>query len=156
VIESCGRAERPGQEGTWITDGMKEAYQELHEMGLAHSAEAWQDGELAGGLYGVALGGCFYGESMFARVTDASKTAFAALVGVLIDAGFGLVDCQQHTAHLRSFGAVDVPRRRFLELLEAELAKPTLRGNWQWRFPDFPRSILWTELGGSSGPEAGL
>ena len=146
VLRGCREAERPGQDGTWITDSMTEAYARLHREGFAHSVEAWLDGELAGGLYGVSLGGCFYGESMFAGQPDASKVAFAALGGILIDAGFGLIDCQQHTRHLASFGAFDMRRERFLEMLAKELEKPTLRGDWRDTFPEFPASRLWNGL----------
>lgn len=149
VLAGCRESFRPGQNGTWITSGMYEAYLRLHRLGYAHSVEAWLDGELAGGLYGVALGGCFYGESMFSLASDASKTAFTALTGVLVDAGFGLVDCQQHTRYMESFGAVDMPRKNFLGALAVELEKSTLRGNWQEVFPGFPRSGLWASLGGS-------
>jgi len=148
VISGCRNTNRPEQEGTWITDEMMEAYIRLHREGYAHSVEAWIDGELVGGLYGVSLGGCYYGESMFTRRSDASKVAFSALAGVLIDSGFGLVDCQQHTRHLASFGAVDMPRNKFLKTLADELRKPTFRGNWGKLFPDFPSSLLWGRLGG--------
>lgn len=146
VIAGCRDSSRPDQDGTWITDDMKEAYIRLHHLGYAHSVEAWCDGELSGGLYGVSLGGCYYGESMFSRRSDASKVAFAALAGVLFDHGFGLIDCQQHTRHLASFGAEDLPRANFLEALNRELDKPTIKGNWSRRFPDFPRSELWDDL----------
>lgn len=148
VISGCRNAGRPEQEGTWITDEMMEAYIRLHRKGYAHSVEAWQDGELAGGLYGVSLGGCFYGESMFTRCSDASKVAFSALAGLLIDSGFGLIDCQQHTRHLASFGAVDMPRGKFLNTLSRELEKPTIKGNWGDCFPEFPESVLWNSLVG--------
>ena len=148
VIYECRDSPRSGQEGTWITDDMVEAYLHLHSLGYAHSAEAWIDGELAGGLYGVSLGGCYYGESMFTNRTDASKIAFAALAGVLVDAGFGLIDCQQHTRHLAAFGAVDMPRRNFLAALAGELEKPTIKGDWGRYFPDFPQSALWKGLQG--------
>ncbi|MCK5734901.1 MAG: leucyl/phenylalanyl-tRNA--protein transferase [Spirochaetaceae bacterium] len=148
VIAGCRNIDRPDQEGTWITDEMMEAYIQLHLQGYAHSVEAWIDGELAGGLYGVSLGGCYYGESMFTRQSDASKIAFSALGGVLIDSGFGLIDCQQHTRHLAAFGAVDMPRRNFLNTLSEEVNKPTIKGNWGEYFPDFPNSSLWGSLNG--------
>ena len=100
VIRGCASARRAGAQGTWITPAMIEAYQELFELGFAHSAEAWQAGELVGGVYGVSLGGAFFGESMFTLRPDASKVAFATLVLQLEDWGFDFVDCQVHTAHL--------------------------------------------------------
>ena len=110
---------------------MIDAYVELHRRGVAHSAEAWKDGELAGGLYGVSLGGAFFGESMFARAPDASKVAFVTLVRHLAGWGVDLVDCQVRTEHLARFGAVEWPRKRFLAALEEALQKPTRLGPWQ-------------------------
>jgi leucyl/phenylalanyl-tRNA--protein transferase len=103
----------------------------MHELGFAHSAEAWLDGQLVGGLYGVSLGGCFYGESMFARAPDASKLAFVALVRQLEAWGTTLIDCQVHTEHLERFGAREIPRGEFLEALHAALELPTRRGRWE-------------------------
>ncbi|HZJ53399.1 MAG TPA: leucyl/phenylalanyl-tRNA--protein transferase [Myxococcaceae bacterium] len=117
VLEACAAAPRPGQEGTWITTAMHTAYLTLHRLGHAHSVEAWKDDELVGGLYGVALGRVFFGESMFTRGPDASKAAFAVLARALFDAGCLLIDCQVETEHLARFGAMDIPRRRFLQLL---------------------------------------
>ena len=131
VITACGTAHRPGQRGTWITPAMVDAYDELHRRGLAHSAEAWQGNELVGGLYGVSLGGAFFGESMFARAPDASKVAFVTLVEQLARWGIELVDCQVHTEHLERFGATLWPRARFLEALRAALEEPTRIGPWQ-------------------------
>jgi leucyl/phenylalanyl-tRNA--protein transferase len=131
VVRGCAEAPRPDQPGTWITDAMREAYVELHRRGFAHSAEAWQGGQLVGGLYGVSLGGVFFGESMFARSTDASKVAFATLVRQLAGWRFDLVDCQVHTPHLERFGAEPWPRVRFLEALAESLARPTRRGVWR-------------------------
>ncbi|HWA13391.1 MAG TPA: leucyl/phenylalanyl-tRNA--protein transferase [Burkholderiales bacterium] len=119
VIEACA-APRPGQDGTWITADMMAAYSELHARGIAHCIEAWRGGELAGGLYGIALGRAFYGESMFSCATDASKVAFVALVRQLQAWNFGLVDCQMSTRHLASLGAREIPRAQFARLL-AEL-----------------------------------
>jgi len=130
VIAGCARAGRPGQDGTWITDEMRAAYIKLHQLGFAHSAEAWQDGELVGGLYGVSLGSLFYGESMFANVADASKIAFVTLVGQLERWKFSLIDCQQKTDHLMRFGAVMWRRKRFQEALAAGLEQPTRKGPW--------------------------
>lgn len=149
VISLCRLTPRPGQDGTWITAEMQDAYIRLHRLGYAHSAEAWVDDKLAGGLYGVSLGGCFCGESMFAHEADASKIVFSALCGFLADAGFGMIDCQQHTTHLAGFGAVSMPRSRFLENLGLELDKPDHAGHWNTMFPDFPDSALWRELGGA-------
>jgi leucyl/phenylalanyl-tRNA--protein transferase len=131
VIAACAAAERPEQEGTWITDGMRAAYRELHALGFAHSAEAWEGGRLAGGLYGVSLGGAFFGESMFARRPDASKVAFVTLVRQLERWGIGLVDCQVETEHLERFGARPWSRERFLRALAAALERPTRRGLWR-------------------------
>jgi leucyl/phenylalanyl-tRNA---protein transferase len=113
VISNCRKAERLGQGGTWITPEMLDAYCALHKAGHAHSVEVWKDGELAGGLYGVAVGACFCGESMFTRVSNASKVALAALV----ERGFALIDCQVQTNHLSTMGARNIPRQEFLHLL---------------------------------------
>ena len=113
VIAACAGIERPGQNGTWIVDDIVDAYCRLHDLGYAHSVETWIDGELAGGLYGVAIGRMFYGESMFHRVGDASKIAFVHLVAQLQRAGFGMIDCQMKTAHLERFGAAEIPRQEF-------------------------------------------
>ena len=118
VIEACSRVERPGQEGTWITPAMQKAYTRLHRLGFAHSVECRLAGKLVGGLYGVALGKVFFGESMFHTVTDASKVALWHLVDFLLENGFKLIDAQQDTPHLRSLGARTIPRREFLKLLE--------------------------------------
>ncbi len=118
VIEACSKAERKGQEGTWITKEMQEAYIRLFELGSAHSVECWLDDELAGGLYGVALGKTFFGESMFHHVTDASKVALWHLVDYLQRNNFKLIDVQQDTPHLRSLGARLIPRQEFLKLLQ--------------------------------------
>jgi leucyl/phenylalanyl-tRNA--protein transferase len=119
VIEGC--AERPDEDGNWIDGEIIESYCALHEQGIAHSIEAWQDGRLAGGLYGVALGGAFFGESMFHRARDASKAALVALVAQLRARHFTLLDIQWITEHLAQFGAVEVPRRRYLRLLDQAL-----------------------------------
>ncbi len=130
VIRRCSEKERPGQDGTWITPDMMEAYARLHRRGLAHSVEAWEEGDLAGGLYGVSLGATFFGESMFADRPDASKVAFATLVEWLGRRGFDLLDCQVPTAHLKGFGAREIPRREFLGRLARALERPTLTGKW--------------------------
>jgi leucyl/phenylalanyl-tRNA--protein transferase len=117
VIDACARAPRKGQDGTWITTEMIGAYVRMHELGYAHSVEAWRDGELTGGLYGLALGRVFFGESMFARATDASKVCLATLVAMLQQRGMALIDCQQETEHLASLGARPIPRHEFVRLL---------------------------------------
>ena len=130
VIRSC-QEPRGGQGfGTWITEEMVEAYRTLHEMGYAHSVEVWQEEELVGGLYGIGLGKCFYGESMFTKVSNASKFGFIALVRELNALGFWLIDCQQQTKHLRSLGAKAIPRSHFLEILKKNEHEQTLIGNW--------------------------
>ncbi len=118
VILAC--AERPIEQ-TWISEEIVAAYTRLHELGFAHSVEAWRDGELAGGLYGVALGGAFFGESMFHRRRDASKAALVALVERMKARGFSLLDVQWPTPHLRRFGVIEVPRREYLRRLRAAL-----------------------------------
>src|SRR6476469_3073561 len=120
VMRAC--AERQDDEGNWIDDEIIESYCALHARGFAHSVETWQDGRLVGGLYGVALGGAFFGESMFHRVTDASKAALVALVERLRERGYVLLDTQWVTEHLLQFGAVEIPRRRYLRLLDQALA----------------------------------
>jgi leucyl/phenylalanyl-tRNA--protein transferase len=120
VIAGC--ADRP--EGTWISDRIRALYTELHRRGFAHSVEAWQDGRMAGGLYGVAIGGAFFGESMFARVSDASKVALVALVERLRSRGYTLLDTQWVTPHLARFGAVEIPRPAYLRRLRLALALP--------------------------------
>lgn len=123
VIDSCA-ALREENGGTWITDEMRAAYCQLHEFGYAHSVEAWLDGALVGGLYGVSLGRCFFGESMFFRVANASKVAFVTLVRHLREQGYTLVDCQLPSDHLATFGARTLPRSEFLQLLVAGGVNP--------------------------------
>jgi leucyl/phenylalanyl-tRNA--protein transferase len=130
VIHGCAAPRSNGQPGTWLVPEMIEAYKSLHAAGIAHSVEAWHEGRLAGGLYGVSLGGCFFGESMFTRVTNASKVALVSLVRFLMGHGADLIDCQIETAHLLSFGARQVPRKRFLKELSTSLRKRTLAGPW--------------------------
>ena len=129
VMRGCA-APREGESGTWITAQMLEAYGRLHRLGYAHSVETWIDGGLAGGLYGVALGRVFFGESMFSRLRDASKIALAALVAHLDSTGFALIDCQMRTSHLESLGAREIPRARFARVLEELLHYPRAPGNW--------------------------
>lgn len=130
VIGHCSAVARKRETGTWITEDMQAAYIRLHAAGYAHSVESRQDGELVGGLYGVALGSVFFGESMFSLKDNASKVAFAALVSRLRERGFTLIDCQVHTGHLVSLGAREIPRARFMKLLQEALKAPTHRGSW--------------------------
>jgi len=130
VLVGCADTPRPGQDGTWLVPEMVDAYLHLHRLGFAHSFEAWAGEDLVGGLYGVSLGGCFYGESMFALAPDASKIAFCASVAQLDAWGITLVDCQVHTDHLERFGAHEVSRAEFLSLLRTALDHPTRRGRW--------------------------
>lgn len=142
VIEGCSRIERPGQEGTWITDEMKEAYKEMHRLGYAHSVEVWQDKTLAGGLYGISLGSLFFGESMFSKRPNASKYGFLAFAAALRSAGFSLIDSQVYTPHLSSLGARDIPRAEYLEHLYDGLSAPTLKGSWRHRFTRLEENLL--------------
>jgi leucyl/phenylalanyl-tRNA--protein transferase len=130
VLEGCSSSPRPGQTGTWLIPEMVDAYTKLFELGFAHSIEAWHDGALVGGLYGVSLGAAFFGESMFTRAPDASKIAYVACVRQLDAWNIGLIDCQVHTEHLERFGAYEVPRLAYLELLHTALDEPTRRGRW--------------------------
>jgi len=130
VMEACAAAPRPGQDGTWITPAMVDAYTDLHRLGLAHSAEAWRDGGLAGGVYGVSLGSAFFAESMFHAESDASKAALVALVWQLEAWGFTLFDAQIPTPHLERFGIEPWPRTRFQSALADAVARPTRRGRW--------------------------
>lgn len=123
VIAAC--AAREDADGDWIDDEIVDSYCALHERGFAHSMETWQDGVLVGGLYGVAIQGAFFGESMFHRVSDASKAALAALVDRLRARGYALLDTQWATGHLAQFGAVEIPRRRYLRLLDEALTVET-------------------------------
>jgi len=130
VVHNCRSVKRPEQPGTWITTQIMQGYIALHEAGYAHSVEAWKDGKLVGGLYGVSLGRCFFGESMFATEPDASKCAFARLVEALRAQGCPLIDCQVHTDHLERFGAQEIPRAQFLQELHAALQGDPII-NWQ-------------------------
>ena len=131
VIAACAGAPREGQDGTWIVPEMVQAYDRLHRLGWVHSVETWVEGQLVGGLYGVALGRMFFGESMFARRTDASKLALAALVAFCRAHGITLIDCQQETAHLASLGARPIPRSRFEAHLRQAVAAPG-PGSWAY------------------------
>lgn len=135
VIRNCRQVKRQGQSGgTWITESMIEAYIDLHEAGFAHSIEVWQKEQLIGGLYGVALGKVFFGESMFSKVSNASKFGFIAMVKKLITLGFDLIDCQQKTKYLGSLGAKEISRNDFLLHLTNNKKKTTLKGNWRELF----------------------
>lgn len=136
VIESCAMNRRKNQSGTWIVKDMVAAYYALYEQGYAHSVECWRDDTLVGGLYGVSLGGLFFGESMFYRLPNASKIAFVCLVRQLDTWQFTLIDCQQPTDYLASFGAVAWPRSRFLQALARGLECQTRRGRWNWEASD--------------------
>mgnify|MGYP001825784394 FL=1 len=132
VITDCARVRLENREGTWIVDDMVKAYCNLHESGFAHSVEAWEGNRLAGGLYGVSLGQCFFGESMFTRISNASKVAFVVLVKHLKSLDFALIDCQITTGHLTRFGAREISRTRYLDELADALRKPTLNGKWSF------------------------
>ncbi|MBW2433009.1 MAG: leucyl/phenylalanyl-tRNA--protein transferase [Deltaproteobacteria bacterium] len=132
VIRACAKSRTGTNEGTWIVDEIIAAYCKLHESGLAHSVETWMDGQLAGGLYGVSIGRCFFGESMFTRISNASKVALVGLVRYLQDLDFDLIDCQVSTPHLLSLGAHEIPRARFLDELATALKEPTLKGRWSF------------------------
>jgi len=138
VIRACAEAPRPGQDGTWITPEMIEAYERLHALGYAHSAEAWEGEVLVGGVYGVALGGAFSGESMFTRRPDASKVALATLLLQLAAWGFVLFDAQTPSEHVRRLGGSAWSRERFLRELAAALALPTRRGRWSLELAEPP------------------
>ena len=124
VIRECADAPRPDQDGTWITDAMLDAYVDLHRRGLAHSVEAWAGERLVGGLYGVALGAAFFGESMFSRVPDASKVALVHLAARLSKGGFRLLDTQFETPHLRQFGVVEIAREEYRARLARAVRTP--------------------------------
>ncbi len=130
VIRACAGTPRRDQPGTWITPEIQCAYGRLHELGYAHSVETWVDDTLVGGLYGIAIGKMFYGESMFAHITDASKIALAHLVRFLEKNGFGMIDCQMNTSHLASLGAREIPRGEFVTRLQELTAIPPLCGRW--------------------------
>lgn len=117
VIHHCKKITRPGQDGTWITNEVEKAYTRMHELGYAHSAEVWKDNELVGGLYGMKLGKVFFGESMFSRISNASRYAFIKYTRQLINDGIELIDCQVYTEYLESMGARMIPREKFLELV---------------------------------------
>lgn len=131
VVMACATVSRVGQDGTWITADMLDAYCNLHELGYAHSVETWIDGKLAGAIYGVAIGRMFYGESMFHHVTDASKIALAHLMRYLETHGYGMMDCQMKTGHLASLGAREIPRSEFSRRLEELVHSPREACEWK-------------------------
>ena len=140
VMRACAATPREGQDGTWITEEIVRGYCALHAAGHAHSVETWIDGELVGGLYGVAIGRAFYGESMFAHVRDASKYAFAHLASFLREQACGIIDCQMKTSHLASLGAREIPRRSFIATLDSLTREAPMSG-WnlltrRWRTGD--------------------
>ncbi|MBN2510934.1 MAG: leucyl/phenylalanyl-tRNA--protein transferase [Spirochaetales bacterium] len=137
VVQGCAQAPRPGQDGTWITQEMIEGYVELHELGYAHSFEVWHHAELAGGLYGVSLGDCFFGESMFSRMNDASKTGFVTGVRYMQAQGIELIDSQVRTDHVERFGAREIRREEYLFRLHQCLEGITRKGPWTADFSMF-------------------
>lgn len=141
VIEACAGMRCGGREGTWIVPDMIEAYCGLHRRGFAHSVEAWQQGHLAGGLYGVSLGRGFFGESMFTRVANASKVSLAALTAYLAAEGFDFIDCQVTTGHLQRMGAREIPREAYLEELRRSLKAPSRVGKWELPADALARSL---------------
>jgi len=130
VIEACSAPRDDSESGTWITQEMQQAYQRLFELGHAHCVECWLGDELVGGLYGIGIGRVFFGESMFSRARDASKVAFVQLVRQLEHWGYGLVDCQVHSAHLESLGAENIDREHFRQLLDHWCPQPGHNGRW--------------------------
>lgn len=137
VIAACSSVPRPGQDGTWITAEMINGYERLHQLGYAHSCEVWVDDQLVGGLYGVSIGKAFFGESMFAHESNASKAAFLMLASILQKNRFHLIDAQVYTPHLASLGAKRVRREDFLAMLATAVSEPTIRGNWGVFAEDF-------------------
>ena len=135
VMRACA-ASRKGQAGSWINEEMIAAYVRLQRMGMAHSVETWQQGELVGGLYGISIGRMFYGESMFSRKTDASKVALAHLAAQLQRWGYGMIDCQMNTPHLASLGARELPRTEFIQRLQELIHYPDIAP--QWKFDNEP------------------
>jgi leucyl/phenylalanyl-tRNA--protein transferase len=131
VINECQRIDRFGNPGTWITDEMKQAYLALHYQGYAHSVEVWKNHQLAGGLYGISIGKCFFGESMFSRVSNASKFALIYLANTLMKANFHFIDCQIESVHLASLGAEKIKRKDFLKILRCYIQAPAIIGSWR-------------------------
>ncbi len=130
VIMKCASSRTDKLEETWLTNEMIDAYIKLHKEGFAHSVECWKDQKLVGGLYGVSLGGCFFGESMFHLVNDASKIALVTLSAFLSDLNFDFIDCQVTSQHLLRMGGVEIPRKMFVDQLKLSMEKPTITGPW--------------------------
>ena len=130
IIDQCARIQRAGEDGTWITTEIKQAYKKLHMLGIAHSVETFHNGHLVGGLYGVSIGKAFFGESMFHAETDASKVALATLCSWMLKNDFLFVDCQMPTNHLHSLGAIDIGKNEYLSLLSKAISYPTQKGKW--------------------------
>ncbi|MDF1694950.1 MAG: leucyl/phenylalanyl-tRNA--protein transferase [Saprospiraceae bacterium] len=130
VLDACQKIKRKNQPGTWITEDIKEAYKNLHQMGLAHSVEVWQGDELVGGLYGVSLGKLFFGESMFSKSANASKFALICLASILRKKGFEIIDCQMPNPHLKRMGGRYISRDSFLNCLRTNVFEETFVGNW--------------------------
>ncbi len=141
VLKACA-APRKGESGTWITSEMHNAYMKLHQLGIAHSVEAWQQEELVGGLYGIGIGRVFFGESMFSRATNASKVAFVYLVKQLQQWNYALIDCQVSSAHLKSLGAIDIERREFIELLARHINRSNTKSHWRFDEDFSPLSCM--------------
>ena len=133
VIKACADVRTEQGKGTWIIPEMQQAYTELHQEGYAHSVESWLNGELVGGLYGISLGQCFFGESMFSTVSDSSKAALVALSEFSMQVGIKIIDCQMTTHHLLSLGAREIDRQSFLKKLNHYLEKPDIKGSWYGR-----------------------
>lgn len=147
VMRRCGSVKRSNNAaGTWITEEMVQGYTQLHREGYAHSFETWDGDSLVGGLYGVSVGGCFFGESMFSVNPNASKASFIAMVLRLREEGTRLIDCQQETHYLGTFGAQCVDRKKFIEELTLAVKAPTLRGRWTALLRDYPSSARWDLL----------
>lgn len=142
VIRSCEKIKRNNQPGTWISEDIKEAYIALHQLGVAHSVEVWQDEKLVGGLYGVSLGKMFFGESMFSQVSNASKFALISLASILRKNGYEIIDCQMPNAHLKSMGGRYIGRNVFLSILRSNIYEKTLYGNWNQPMNKYPISEL--------------
>lgn len=133
VINACRYTDRKNEDGTWITDEFIDAYTEMYHLGLCHSVEVWEGDELVGGLYGMSLGNCFFGESMFSKVSNASKVGLIMLAQALETRGFAFIDCQIPTPHLESMGAEPLPREEFLRILQLNLSLDTFIGRWnEW------------------------